>query len=107
MVTQYGMTDFGFAQLDAETLQVGGEVAVLAHREIDGLIRAAHARAVELLAEHRPMLAALAEALLDEETLGTARIRELHDAYLAADAEPVRDAVRVPAPRREAAAVSA
>ena len=35
MVTQYGMTDFGYAQLDAETLRVGGEVAVLAHREID------------------------------------------------------------------------
>jgi len=115
MVTQYGMTDFGFAQLDAQTLQVGGEVAVLAHREIDGLIRAAHARAVELLAEHRPLLAALAEALLDEETLGTARIRQLHDAHVAAtddDSAPPpareRDAVRVPAPRREdAAAVTA
>ena len=39
MVTQYGMTDFGYAQLDAETLRVGGEVAVLAHRQIDALIR--------------------------------------------------------------------
>ena len=75
MVTQYGMTDFGFAQLDAETLRVGGEVAVLAHREIDKLIRQAHGRAVALLEDHRELLRALADALLDEETLDSSRIR--------------------------------
>ncbi|MGZ4613532.1 MAG: AAA family ATPase, partial [Kineosporiaceae bacterium] len=75
MVTQYGMTDFGFAQLDAETLRVGGEVAVLAHREIDKLIREAHGRAVALLEDHRELLRALADALLDEETLDSSRIR--------------------------------
>jgi cell division protease FtsH len=77
MVTRYGMTDFGFAQLDAETLRVGGEVAVLAHREIDKLIRQAHGRAVVLLQEHRDLLVALADALLDEETLDSARIHEI------------------------------
>jgi cell division protease FtsH len=81
MVTRYGMTDFGFAQLDAETLRVGGEVAVLAHREIDHLIRQAHGRAVALLAEHRELLSALAEALLDEETLDSPRIREIAAEY--------------------------
>ena len=75
MVTQYGMTDFGFAQLDAETLRVGGEVAVLAHREIDKLIREAHRRAVAVLEDHRELLRALADALLDEETLDSSRIR--------------------------------
>jgi cell division protease FtsH len=77
MVTRYGMTDFGFAQLDSETLRVGGEVAVLAHREIDNLIRRAHGRAVELLVKHRALLAALAEALLDEETLDSGRIHAI------------------------------
>jgi cell division protease FtsH len=91
MVTQYGMTDFGFAQLDAETLRVGGEVAVLAHREIDNLIRRAHGRAVALLEEHRGLLSALAEALLDEETLDSPRIQAIAAGFgvgPAAQAEP-------------------
>jgi cell division protease FtsH len=96
MVTQYGMTDFGYAQLDAETLRVGGEVAVLAHRAIDGLIRDAHGRAVALLDEHRALLEALAAALLDEETLDTGRIRELAAAHGALPAA----AHVLPAPRR-------
>jgi cell division protease FtsH len=77
MVTQYGMTEFGYAQLDAETLRVGGEVAVLAHRQIDALIREAHERAAGLLATHRPLLETLAAALLDEETLDAGRIHEI------------------------------
>jgi cell division protease FtsH len=102
MVTQYGMTDFGFAQLDAETLRVGGEVAVLAHREIDRLIRDAHARAGALLAEHGELLRALVAALLDEETLGTGRLRELRDLHAprrAATGGPADAAARMPAPR--------
>jgi cell division protease FtsH len=96
MVTQYGMTDFGFAQLDAETLRVGGEVAVLAHKEIDKLIREAHGRAVDLLDRHRDLLGALAAALLDEETLDSVRIHAL-----AAEHGIVR-AAAVPAPRQKA-----
>src|SRR5690348_12799480 len=96
MVTQYGMTDFGFAQLDAETLRVGGEVAVLAHREIDNLIRQAHDRAAGLLDEHRDLLAALAGALLDEETLDSARI------HVIAAEHGVARAAGVPEPRHEA-----
>jgi cell division protease FtsH len=96
MVTQYGMTDFGFAQLDAETLRVGGEVAVLAHKEIDKLIREAHGRAVDLLDRHRDLLGALAAALLDEETVDSVRIHAL-----AAEHGIVR-AAAVPAPRQKA-----
>ncbi len=100
MVTQYGMTDFGYAQLDSETLRVGGEVAVLAHRAIDGLIRDAHARAATLLDEHRALLEALAAALLDEETLDARRIRDLAAAHGAGPVAPRG----LPAPRREAPA---
>src|SRR3954451_21437053 len=100
MVTQYGMTDVGFAQLDADTLRVGGEVAVLAHRAIDGLIREAHQRAETLLAEHRPLLETLAAALLDEETLDSRRIREIAERF---DAIPAPRAPHplMPAPRQE------
>jgi cell division protease FtsH len=100
MVTQYGMTDFGFAQLDADTLRVGGEVAVLAHRAIDRLIREAHQRAGTLLAEHRSLLETLAAALLDEETLDSRRIREIAERF---DAIPAPRAPHplMPAPRQE------
>ena len=106
MVTQYGMTDFGYAQLDAETLRVGGEVAVLAHREIDALIRSAHERAAGLLAEHRALLEALAEALLDEETLDAQRIRELGERFGAVP-EPRAPHPLMPAPRAGLPAVTA
>jgi cell division protease FtsH len=99
MVTQYGMTGFGYAQLDPDTLRVGGEIAVLAHREIDALIREAHARAAALLAEHRDLLDAVAEALLDEETLDGARIRALHEAHAPRAPSPP---AQVPPPRRTA-----
>ena len=69
MVTRYGMTDFGYAQVDAETLRVGGEVAAAAHARIDALLREAHAAATALLAAHAPALEALAAALMAEETL--------------------------------------
>jgi cell division protease FtsH len=96
MVTQYGMTDFGFAQLDAETLRVGGEVAVLAHQEIDKLIRQAHGRAADLLDRHGDLLGELAAALLDEETLDSVRIHAI------ADEHGVARPATVPGPRQEA-----
>jgi ATP-dependent Zn protease len=68
---------------------------VLAHREIDGLIRSAHERATGLLADHRDLLEALAAALLDEETLDGPRIREIGDRFGA-----VRDPAREPEPVR-------
>ena len=97
MVTQYGMTDFGYAQLDAETLRVGGEVAVLAHREIDGLIRwrtsARSGSWRSIVVCSRPWPA----ALLEEETLDAGRIREVAEQFGPLPAHPL-----MPEPRREA-----
>ncbi|WP_258724551.1 ATP-dependent metallopeptidase FtsH/Yme1/Tma family protein [Cellulomonas sp. NS3] len=69
MVTQYGMTGFGYAQLDADTLRVGGEVAARAHAHVDALLQDAHATATALLADHPALLEAVADALLLDETL--------------------------------------
>ncbi|MBX9246590.1 AAA family ATPase, partial [Actinotalea ferrariae] len=77
MVTQYGMTDFGYAQVDAETMRVGGQVAAQAHAAVDRLLREAHVQATTLLAAHGPLLEAVAAALLVEETLSAARVREI------------------------------
>lgn len=83
MVTQYGMTDFGYAQVDADTLRMGGALAAAAHARIDGLLRDAHTAATALLAEHAPALEALAAALLAEETLSGARVTEIVAAHRA------------------------
>jgi cell division protease FtsH len=77
MVTQYGMTDFGYAQIDTETLRVGGHVAAQAHARIDGLLREAHVSATELLTRNGAVLEALATALLAEETLSAGRVRQI------------------------------
>ena len=77
MVTQYGMTDFGYAQVDADTLRVGGQVAARAHESIEALLRDAHRQATTLLEEHGALLEALALALLAEETLPGTRIAAL------------------------------
>lgn len=77
MVTQYGMTDFGYAQVDADTLRVGGQVAARAHESIEALLRDAHRQATALLEEHGALLEAVALALLAEETLPGTRIAEL------------------------------
>jgi cell division protease FtsH len=69
MVTQYGMTGFGYAQVDADTLRVGGEVAARAHAHVDALLQEAHATATALLAQHPALLEAVADALLLDETL--------------------------------------
>ncbi|NMR19724.1 AAA family ATPase [Cellulomonas fimi] len=81
MVTQYGMTDFGYAQVDAETLRVGGQVAARAHAAVDRLLREAHQQATDLLAVHGELLEAVAAALLVEETLSGGRVRELIAAH--------------------------
>lgn len=86
MVTQYGMTDFGYAQVDADTLRMGGALAAAAHARIDGLLRDAHRAATVLIAEHAPALEALAAALLAEETLSGARVTEIVAAHRASGA---------------------
>ena len=61
---------------------------------------AAHERAGGLLAAHRPLLEALATALLDEETLDGGRIHEIAQRF---DAIPAPRPAHplLPAPRRE------
>ena len=86
MVTEYGMTDFGFAQLDADTLRVGGQVAAQAHAHVARLLADAHLRATDLLDAHAAVLEALATALLAEETLGGAAVREIVEAHRSAAA---------------------
>lgn len=81
MVTKYGMTGFGYAQLDDETLRVGGAVAARAHAEVDRLLREAHEEATLLVARHASTLDALAEALLAEETLSGGRVRQILAAH--------------------------
>jgi cell division protease FtsH len=77
MVTRYGMTGFGYAQVDADTLRLGGQVAARAHAEVERLLQDAHAAATALLAGHADELASLAALLLTEETVGGADILRL------------------------------
>jgi cell division protease FtsH len=89
MVTQYGMTGFGYAQVDADTLRVGGEVAARAHAHVDALLQDAHTAATALLAEHAGLLEALADALLLDETLDGPQVF----AIVAEHARPAQEAV--------------
>ncbi|MGZ6831512.1 MAG: ATP-dependent metallopeptidase FtsH/Yme1/Tma family protein, partial [Nocardioidaceae bacterium] len=101
MVTQYGMTGFGYAQVDADVLRLGGELAVRVHGEVDGLLQDAHAGAVALLAEQPAAMAALAAALLEEETLSAAQIRVVVGAHVQPAACPeTTPTTRCPRPAR-------
>src|SRR5690606_14782012 len=77
MVTKYGMTEFGYAQVDDDTLRVGGVVAAEAHAQVDALLREAHAQATALLAENSAALERVAAALEVEETLSGGRVKQL------------------------------
>jgi cell division protease FtsH len=81
MVTEYGMTDFGYAQLDADTLRVGGQVAAQAHAHVAELLRDAHVRATDLLGANAAALEALATALLAEETLPGSSVKRIVAAH--------------------------
>jgi cell division protease FtsH len=83
MVTQWGMTDFGYTQIDEDTLRMGGELAVAAHGHIETLLSQAHTRAHAILQTHRDLLEAVAMALLSEETLSAERVREIQQALTA------------------------
>jgi cell division protease FtsH len=85
MVTQYGMTGFGYAQIDADTMRVGGEVAARAHAHVDELLHDAHRDATALLAEHAALLEALATALLLDETLSGSQVFAIVAEHVALD----------------------
>ena len=80
MVTQYGMSRLGYAVVAADTVRMGGPVAERVHLEVDRLLRDAHHQAADLLLEHRDLVRAIAEALLDRENLSRADITALVEA---------------------------
>jgi cell division protease FtsH len=79
MVTQYGMSSLGLARLSPDQL-VSGPLAERVHLTINGLLDDALERARALLAEHEPLLRAVAEELLLEETLHLADVLRLQAA---------------------------
>ncbi len=90
MVCQWGMSDrigaMTFSRGEehpflgrklAEEKSFSEEMAWLIDQEIGAVIRSAEGEAEELVAAHRPKLDALAEALLEEETLDSKRVDEI------------------------------
>ncbi|MGH3332609.1 MAG: ATP-dependent metallopeptidase FtsH/Yme1/Tma family protein [Nocardioidaceae bacterium] len=71
MVTQYGMSDLGYAVRDP------GSAPVI--DAVDELLRDAHTRAADLLARHELFLSRLAEELLEHETLSLADVTRIAD----------------------------
>ena len=79
MITRYGMSDdFGMVALETVTgqylggdtsLQCSAETASLIDREVTGLIREAHEKAISILKENRSKLDELAQFLLEKETI--------------------------------------
>ena len=77
MVTQYGMSRLGYLLVDADTVRMGGPVAVTVRAVAEELLAEAHADATELLVNNRNLLEAVALALLDRENLTLPEIREI------------------------------
>jgi cell division protease FtsH len=76
MATQYGMTRLGYQVRDPRHAGGSKEVGEV----VEELLAGAHAEATALLAEHRDLLTAVAEALLEDETLTAADVRALAEA---------------------------
>jgi cell division protease FtsH len=90
MVTEYGMSlklgPMKLGQSDSQPFlgkefghapDYSGEVAVEIDREVRALLDEAHDEALEILAANRTVLEELAEALLEEETIGGERLAEI------------------------------
>lgn len=77
MVTRYAMTDFGLTHIDETTLRAGGTLTAAVYTSVEQLLQTAHADAVDLLDANSGALEAIADALLDEETLSATRLTAL------------------------------
>jgi cell division protease FtsH len=90
MVTRWGMSDvlgpLQYAEADEEVFlgysmnrqrQMSNETAVLIDQEIKRIVEGGHTQAKKLLTKHKKQLHALAEALLEYETLSGEEIRAL------------------------------
>ncbi|HET8615381.1 MAG TPA: AAA family ATPase [Actinomycetales bacterium] len=82
LVTQYGMSRLGYMVRSDGVLQAGGMREV--NEVVEELLGEAHAKATELVRAHRALLDAVAERLLDVETLTLAQVRGLADSVGAA-----------------------
>ncbi|MGZ4604187.1 MAG: ATP-dependent metallopeptidase FtsH/Yme1/Tma family protein, partial [Kineosporiaceae bacterium] len=91
MATQYGMTRLGYQVRHPQHAASNEAVSAV----VEELLADAHKEATALLASHRALLAAVAEALLEEETLTAAQVRDLATAVAASAPETV--AVALPA----------
>jgi cell division protease FtsH len=77
LVTQFGMSRLGYMVRSDGMLQAGGMREV--NEVVEELLAEAHTKATELVRAHRSLLDAVAEALLDVETLSFAQVRALAD----------------------------
>jgi cell division protease FtsH len=88
MVTQHGMSSLGYAVVSSDTLRMGGALAERVHLEVDRLLRDAHQEAAALLDAHADLVRAIAEALLDQESLSRADLAAIVDAQRTSSAVP-------------------
>jgi cell division protease FtsH len=101
MATQYGMTRLGY-QVRQPQSAVGNDAVA---EVVEELLGDAHVAATVLVTEHREFLTAVAEALLDAETLTLAEISAIAErcgvtgpATVAVPPPPARRAARTEAP---------
>ena len=80
MVTRYGMSERVGQQsinYDDEGRSLSSETRAMVEEEVKGLLTAAYSRAKHVLRQHEKELHALAQELIDKETLTGAQITEL------------------------------
>jgi ATP-dependent Zn protease len=73
MVKHWGMSDLGLAAVGHDAVGLGARI----HAETDRFLSEALEHARTLLAEHQPLVEAVAHELLAEETIDLVRIRQL------------------------------
>lgn len=100
MVSKYGMTRHGYLVVDDDTIRMGGDVAMEVRAVAEELLAAAHEAAFQLLATHRVLLDAVAEALLEAENLTLAQLQQIR--WTVRQAASGSAAARIPAQVRPA-----
>jgi len=100
MVSKYGMTRHGYLLVDDDTIRMGGDVAMAVRAVAEELLSDAHEDAFQLLATHRALLDAVAEALLEAENLTLAQLQEIR--WTVRQAASGSATARVPAQLRPA-----
>jgi cell division protease FtsH len=78
MATQYGMTDLGLAWRPEQMLAAGGGLLDKADEVVNKMLEDSRASAYDILKDNFESLKAIAEGLLDQETLTLAEVRRIH-----------------------------